>query len=72
MFEIEHLKYAKQNYFSHFIDTVNYSFTSLKASVFFIIHGFIPCIFTKKGSDIIHQLDEIIIEKRSNIEKMLN
>lgn len=71
MFEIEHLKYAKQNYKEHLYDTLYYSFESIKASFIFIIHGFIPCIFTKKGSQIIHNLNEIIIEKKSKLEKLI-
>jgi Family of unknown function (DUF6356) len=71
MFEIKHLKYAKQSYFSHLFDTLKYSYYSFNAGVIFLIHGFLPCIFTKKGSTIINNLNEIIIEKRSNLEKLI-
>ena len=71
MFEINHLKYAKQTYYTHCSDAFYYSYLSLKASFVFFIHGLIPCIYTKKGSRIIQDLNEIIIEKRNNIEKLI-
>jgi hypothetical protein len=71
MFEIKHLKNAKQGYFSHLYDTINYSYYSFYAGIIFLIHGLFPCIYTSRGSSIINNLNEIIIEKKNNLEKMI-
>ena len=71
MFEIKHLKYAKQCYLSHLYDAINYSYQSFHAGIVFIIHGLLPCIYTSSGSMIIHNLNEVIIEKKNNLEKMI-
>jgi len=70
MFEISHLKYAKQTYFCHLKDTLYYSYLSTKASIIFIIHGLFPFILTHKGSEIIFKLNDNILEKKNNIDKL--
>jgi len=72
MFEIYHLKYAKQTYLSHLKDALYYSYLSTKASIIFIIHGIVPCILTHKGGTIINNLNEKILQKKSNIDKLYN
>lgn len=71
MFEIKHLKYAKQSYLLHLYDTINYSYHAFHAGIVFIIHGLFPCIYTSRGSTIIYNLNEVIIEKKNNLEKMI-
>jgi len=62
----KHLVFANQTYLEHFKDAIRYSFISLKAAVFFFCHAFWPDIFTKTGSDTIHELSEKIYEKYHN------
>jgi hypothetical protein len=62
----KHLVFANQTYLEHFKDAIRYSFISLKASFFFFCHAVWPDIFTKTGSDTIHELSEKIYEKYHN------
>lgn len=71
MFEISHLKKAKQSYISHCYDAFLYSYVSLKASVIFFIHGLIPCIFSKTGSTLINELNHNISKKNDNLTDII-
>ncbi len=58
-----HLQDVNQTYFEHFRDTLCYSYLSLRACIFFLIHGIYPDIFIKSGSTTIHNINEKIIKK---------
>ena len=69
-----HLKYVKQGYFEslllqrkHLIDAFSYSFISLKASIYFFIHGFYPDLFEFDGSIQINNLNTILTDKKKRI-----
>jgi len=64
-----HLEYANQSYFEHFKDSIVYSAKSLKASVFFLIHAFIPNTFQHSGSQTIEELNLILKNKIEEIQK---
>jgi len=62
----KHLDYIRQTYYEHFIDTIYYSFLSLQASIYFLIHGIYPDIFIKSGSTTIFNINGLINEKYRN------
>jgi hypothetical protein len=59
----KHLTFANQSYFEHFQDALKYSLTSLTASFYFFIHAVWPDIYTRTGSDTIHELSTLIYDK---------
>ncbi len=62
---IRHLDDNNQTYFEHIYDSWKYSFQSLKASLYFFIHGIVPCIFEHSGSDTIFKLSSVLDSKLS-------
>lgn len=58
-----HLDFANQTYFEHFCDSMKYSIKSTIASFYFFWHAIWPDIYTKSGSNIIHDLSNIIYDK---------
>lgn len=62
--ESKHLNYVKQEYFEHLVDAFGYSFASLKACVYFFIHGLIPDLFEFNGSNEIQNLNTILTRKK--------
>jgi hypothetical protein len=61
-----HLEDVKQTYFEHFKDALYYSFASLRASIYFLIHGIYPDIFITSGSSTIFNINGQIINKYKN------
>jgi hypothetical protein len=61
--EFKHLKYVKQGYFEHLFDSLYYSITSLKASIYFFINGLYPDLFEFNGSNEIQNLNTSITNK---------
>lgn len=59
----KHLAFANQSYFQHFRDAIKYSYMSFKASFCFFVHSIWPDIYIKSGSEIVHELSDIIKEK---------
>ena len=51
-----HLKHHNISYGEHFKNSMSYSFKSLKASLYFFIHAFIPDTFEDSGSKTIVKL----------------
>ena len=66
----KHLDDVKQTYTEHFLDSFHYFFTSLKASLYFLIHGMYPDIFITSGSTQIRLLYKEIEEKYKIINKL--
>lgn len=58
-----HLQFAGQTYFEHFKDAMKYSYKSLKASFYFLVHALMPDVFTQSGSKCVHELSDTIKEK---------
>jgi len=58
-----HLKKNNQTYFEHFKDSISYSGKSFKASLYFLVHAFIPDLFQYTGSAIIYDLHDTIQTK---------
>ncbi len=54
--EFKHLQNTEQTYTFHFINSMHYSITSLKASFYFFIHAFYPDFFEFEGSKTIYNL----------------
>jgi len=59
-----HLDDIKETYVEHLIDTLKYSFMSFSASVIFFIHGVFPDYLVSNGSNMINNLNTILIEKK--------
>ena len=51
-----HLEEHNVSYIQHFKRSMYFAGQSLKASIVFIIHAFIPNVFTDTGSNIIKEL----------------
>jgi hypothetical protein len=60
----EHLKKVNQNYVDHFNDGINFSFMSLKATFYFLIHSLWPDFYECDGSKTIKELHNILEEKK--------
>lgn len=54
--KIKHLKKNKTTYIQHLFFALFYSLQTLIAALYLAIHAFIPCVFTKSGSNIILKL----------------
>jgi hypothetical protein len=67
--ESKHLKYVKQGYFKHLFDAFGYSFISLKASIYFFIHGIFPDLFEFNGSNEIQNLNTVLTNKKLELNK---
>lgn len=65
----KHLEKAKQNYTTHFKESITFSLTALKASFYFFIHCLIPDFYERDGSSLIKELNEILQEKIKKCEK---
>jgi hypothetical protein len=52
-----HLKEINMGYFQHLFGALGYAFECLAISIIFVIHGFLPDIFTTLGSKRIRALD---------------
>ena len=64
---MSHLEDNNQTYFEHLKNSLSYSWKSTKASFYFFIHAFIPCIFTSSGSTIIKEVHERVSMKKTTI-----
>jgi len=52
-----HLREINMGYFQHLFGALGYAFECITISIIFIIHGFIPDLFTTLGSKRIRNLD---------------
>jgi hypothetical protein len=59
-----HLDNTKETYVEHLIDTLKFSFMSFSASVIFFIHGIFPDYLVSNGSNMINNLNIMLIEKK--------
>jgi hypothetical protein len=55
---MSHLQVSNLSYFDHMKGAFNFSYQSLKASIFFFIHGLFPNYFIYTGSNIISSLND--------------
>ena len=62
-----HLTRVKQTYWQHFFDAISYSFMAFKASVCFFIHAIWPDLFEFDGSNMIANLNAILVAKKRAI-----
>ena len=53
---MQHLQDTEQTYYQHWKNSMSYFCKSCKASLYFFIHAFIPCVFTSSGSDTVKEL----------------
>lgn len=54
--EFNHLLSTEQNYWTHFKNSMLYSYTSAKASFYFFVHAIYPDFFEFKGSKAVYEL----------------
>lgn len=59
---MDHLSFSQTTYTMHFIKTLQYSFKSLQASIYFFIHAVNPNVYETQGYDCIKELNATIIE----------
>ena len=59
-----HLDDIKETYVEHLIYTLKYSFMSFSASVIFLVHGVFPDYLVSNGSNMINNLNIMLIEKK--------
>lgn len=58
---MNHLQEHNISYFKHFKRSMYFAAQSFKASTIFVIHAFFPNMFTDTGSNIIKDLNTIIL-----------
>jgi hypothetical protein len=56
----EHLNEVNETYFQHMRIAFKIGFTMLVTGVFCLIHGLIPCLFKKTGSNQIAKMYEMV------------
>lgn len=59
-----HLDDIKETYVEHLIDSLKFSFMSFSASIIFFIHGIFPDYLVLNGSNMINNLNIMLIEKK--------
>ena len=69
MSRFKHLNTIKMNYNQHFKNSIYYSFTSLKASYYFLIHSIYPDIYTTSGTNTVRKLNNLI-EQHAHTTRM--
>lgn len=62
-----HLTQVNQTYLQHFFHAMSYSFTSFKASLYFLVHAIFPDLFVFNGSREIEQLNNILVYQKMNL-----
>jgi Family of unknown function (DUF6356) len=63
--KIKHLEDNNQTYKQHMKDALKYSFASLRASWYFLVHALVPSLYTKEGSSTINELDKQLEQKKA-------
>ena len=63
----QHLTQVNQTYLHHFFHATSYSFTSFKASLYFLVHAIFPDLFVFNGSREIEQLNNILVYQKMNL-----
>ena len=53
---VKHPEEQSMTYFQHLKHACCYSVQALGCSLVFMVHGFIPCLFEKTGSVMVHRL----------------
>ena len=61
----EHLKNNNMTYCKHFVFAVGHGLQCIKAGIYLMIHGLLPCFLRSAGSKLIHKLYESFIEWKS-------
>lgn len=61
----DHLKDNHMTYCEHFVFAVGHGLSCLRAGIYLIIHGFLPCFYRKAGSKLIHRLEKDFIEREN-------
>jgi hypothetical protein len=56
----EHLNEVKETYFQHMAIAFKIGLTMLVTGVFCLIHGLIPCLFKKTGSNQIAKMYDVV------------
>lgn len=62
---LDHLNRNNMTYCNHWKFAVGHGFGCLKAGIYLIIHGFLPCFYRRAGSKLIHRLEKDFIERES-------
>jgi hypothetical protein len=62
-----HLSENKMTYREHWMFAVGHGYCCIKAGLYLIIHGFLPCFYEKTGSKLVHELEKDFIERENVI-----
>jgi hypothetical protein len=64
---IEHLDRNNMTYREHWTFAVSHGLGCLRAGMYLIIHGFLPCFYEKTGSKLVHELEKDFVERENVI-----
>ena len=66
---LRHLKDNNMSYFRHIQFASKNGFNCIKAGISLIIHGFIPAVFPKAGSQLVNKLNKNFTEHNEMLKK---
>jgi len=52
-------------YREHWMFAVSHGLGCLKAGMYLLIHGFLPCFYEKAGSKLVHKLEKDFVEREN-------
>jgi hypothetical protein len=61
----KHLCKNNMTYLSHFKFAVGHGLTCIKAGLYLIIHGVFPCFYQHAGSELVHKLEKIFVDREN-------
>lgn len=63
---IDHLNENNMTYCGHLCFAVGHGLRCIKAGLYLVIHGLLPCFYQKAGSNLIHELDQVFTWRHKN------
>lgn len=58
----KHLMENKMTYTGHLIFATKHGLACLKAGVYLVVHGFLPCFFSRAGSNLVEKLNKVFVD----------
>jgi hypothetical protein len=63
-----HLHNNNMTYCEHFKFAVGHGLLCIKAGLYLIIHGLFPCFYQHAGSELVHKLEKIFVDRENTNE----
>lgn len=60
----EHLAENKMTYASHFVFATTHGLRCLKAGIYLVVHGLMPCFYRHAGSNLVRDLNKVFTDWR--------